>query len=210
MAATKGYRVAYNAHDGEQQFVSVFHFLEEGGSGNVSDLATHLATGAFPTAVAKTLRDTGQITAVTVTQIMEHGDLTPPEQDTETVAVTGSWHAADTLMARGVCGIVNLKTNVAGRGTKGWHYGFPCVSESDLDASKTVFGGTGDYLAQLNACASGLNGVLTVNGTADDYDLAVFSRARWNRGELLFLFTVTTCIATNKCHFLDRRSTFTR
>jgi hypothetical protein len=203
VSATKGYRAAFQSHDGEQSYVTVCHFLAHIGGNDPSDLADALKTGAFPTALYKTLATGGQCDAVTVTQIMSHGDTTPPSQDTKVSTVAGGYSASGSDLPRDVCGLVRLHSNVSGRGTHGWIYGFPVQASSSILPSTGKL--TSTYLTQLNAMSTALNSVLSVTTAGDTYDLAVFSRARWARGESSFLFSVKATVPDPKYHYLRKR-----
>lgn len=206
MAATHGFRAAFASSDPEQGYITVVHFLAHSGAGNTGDLATVLSSGAFPTAIAKTLFTTGHINLVTVTNIRDHGDTTPPDQDAHAMSVAGGLTAYGGTVPRGLCGLVDLHTNVSGRGTHGWSYGFPLYSNGAMTADGKFVSSV--YLTALNAEATALNGVLTVSSATDDYDLAVFSRARWARGEASFLFSVKAVTASPKVRMLRKRNLF--
>lgn len=203
MAATHGFRAAFQSHDTEQSYVTVMHFLAHSGAGTAQDLANLVKAGAFPTALAKTLQTDGTFDAVTVTNIRDHGDTTPPDQYTASMTVAGAMGRTSNRCPRAVTGLCRLKSNVSGRGTHGWVYGFPVITEGWIDtAGKTLIT---TYWTQLQAMATALNAVRTVTGALDDYDLVVFSRARWARGESNFLFGVSAVVAMPKVHWLKRR-----
>jgi len=203
VAATKGARAAFASHDTEESFITVVHFLAHTGPVDCHDLATTINHGTFPTALAKTLQATGAFDSVTVTQIMDHGDPTPPSQDTEACTVAGAFTPGSTDLPRNLTGLCRLRSNVSGRGTHGWIYGFPIKATANVTPATGVL--TGGYNTQLQAMATTLNTVLSVSGALDTYDLAVFSRARWARGETKFLFSVTAAVAGTKYKVLRKR-----
>jgi len=203
VSVTKGYRAAFASHDAEQSYITVVHFLAHTGGVAPNDLSGAIKTGAFPTALAKTLSTGGAFDSVTVTAIMSWGDVTPPQQDTQAMAIAGALAPGSPDAPRGELGLCRLHSNVAGRGTHGWIYGFPVMQHGYVSTDgKTV---VGTYWTQLQAMATALNGVLSVTTVNDTYDLAIFSRARWSRGETNFLFSVTAATASNKLHYLRRR-----
>ena len=202
MAATHVYRAAFASHDALQSFITVVHFLGSAPD-EQADLAAAIKTGAFPTALAKTLSNDGQFDSVTVANIREWGDTTPASQDAQAMSQAGLYSVSNSGELQGATGLCRLKTNVAGRGTHGWIYGFPLRQTGQLTGSTGQLANT--YWTQLQAMATALNGVLHVTTTADTYDLCVFSRARWMRGESSFAFSVVTVTAQQKVHFLRRR-----
>ena len=204
MAATHGFRAAFTSKDSEQSFITVLHFLAHSGAGNSGDLATALHSGAIPVALAKTLVTAGSFSLVTVTNIRDHGDSTPPDQDAAVMTQAGTATAVTANVPRALCGLVDLHTNVAGRGTHGWTYGYPLLAQGNMAGDGRTLAGA--YWTNLQTEATALNGVLTVGTATDDYDLAVFSRARWARGEANFLFSVQAVTASNKVRILRRRN----
>jgi hypothetical protein len=200
---SKLFRAAVHAHDTSQSFVTVLHYTTEDASIHASDVANNFA-GTITTGLRATLRTSGQLDDVTVTEILPFATHTPPEQATHTLSLAGTYSPANLNIDPALCGLVDLKTNVAGRGTHGWTYGYPILDVVQLSSSGHVIDSSSPYWADLATLATGLTADVVVGSS--HVTPVVFSAARWRRAEANYWFGITAAVRSNKPRWLRKRS----
>jgi hypothetical protein len=203
VAVAKLFRAAVHSHDPSQSFVTVLHYTTEDASIHAADVANNFA-GTITTGLKATLRTSGQLDDVTVTEILPHGTLTPPEQATHALNIAGVYVPANLNIDPALCGLVDLKTNVAGRGTHGWTYGFPILDVVQLSSSGHVIDASSPYWADMATLATGLLADVVVGSS--HVTPVVFSAARWRRAEANYWFGITAATRSPKPRWLRKRS----
>ena len=200
---SKLFRAAVHSHDPSQSFVTVLHYTTEDASIHASDVANNFA-GTITTGLRATLRTSGQLDDVTVTEILPFATHTPPEQSTHTLNLAGVYVPANLNVDPALCGLVDLKTNVAGRGTHGWSYGFPILDVNQLTGNGHAIDSAGAYWTDLATLATGLVADVVVGSS--HVTPVVFSAARWRRAEANYWFGITAAVRSSKPRWLRKRT----
>jgi len=199
----KLFRAVVHAHDTQQSFVTVLHYTTEDGSIHASDVASNFA-GTITTGLRATLRTSGQLDDVTVTEVLPFGTLTPPEQSTHVLNLAGTFAPGGQSIDTALCGLVDLKTNVAGRGTHGWTYAYPMIEVAQLAAGGESISSSGTYWTGMGTLATGLVADVVVGSS--HVTPVVFSAARWRRAEANYWFGITAAVRSSKPRWLRKRT----
>lgn len=197
-------RAAVASHDASQHYITVLHYTTEDGSISVADCAANFA-GAITDGLRATLTTGGLLDSVTVVEILPHGDLTPPNEATQVLNLAGTYGPGGFTLPQAICGLVDLHSSVAGRGTHGWSYGFPALDDGQLDSGQKAFVSSGLYWEALQDHAEGCAADIIVGSS--HVTPVVFSRARWLREEANYFFGITAAVPSAKVRWLRKRST---
>lgn len=211
--AAKVYEVIVNAHDGSDQYVTVLGY-----SGQLADVVTAAGTpeslaksfsGTATDGLRATLRTSGFLDSVTAREVLPPGDTGVPTEYTHALTLAGTYSAPGfgDDVPQELCGLVRKHTDAAVRGAHGWTFGYPLRKSGEM-TGETLTAGVA-YWTGLLSLATGLAANIIDPGTfgVDNvtYTPALISRARHARHEANWWFGITSCVASNRVHYIRRR-----
>jgi hypothetical protein len=197
-------RAAVKSHDPTQSFVTVLHYVYGPTTdASVEDFLTGFV-GTITTGLRATLISSGQLDSVDATRIPDPGSGDTPDEATLVLNLAGTYGPGGDDIPQALCGLVNLKTNVASRRARGWTYGFPMWRSTALSSSGEVINPASDYWTGLGTLATGL--AASAVGDTLTYDPVVFSRVAYDTEAPNWYFGINAAVRSSKPRWLRKRS----
>ena len=196
-------RAAFAAHDPTQSYTTVLHYKTDDPVTYIDDFLGGVV-GSLTDGLRATLWTSGTLDSVTAVRIPAPGSSELPVEGTLVINLAGTYTITQDDIPQAICGLVDLKTNIASRRARGWTYGYPIFDSSKLDGSGEHINSASTYGLGLATLAAALDN--QVEGSVTNYDPVVFSKTAYRSGDPTYAFEITAGVRNLKPRWLKKRS----